>query len=190
MGIVEKPELPASPPQSGEEQVLARLGLKLFYLRTRERGLSQQEVADRLGVRQATLSQIERGRALPSCTLLGELCRFFDVTPTYFLDAERGVIPLPTERWTLRNALVSVGMWVEVDRENLVVGEDGRLLVPLVEGGGFYDEAAARLLKEADGRSVDAEIRAQREELLQAEAALADALEEELGRHPRRRGKV
>ncbi|MHC5062503.1 MAG: helix-turn-helix domain-containing protein [Planctomycetota bacterium] len=166
---------------------MARLGLKLFYLRTRERKLSQQGVADRLGVRQATLSQIERGKVLPSCALLGELCRFFDVTPTFLLDEERGVLPLPTERWALRNALVSVGMWVEVDPETLVEGREGRKLAPMLEGGEFFDEAAADVLRKANGRPAEKEIAAQRRALAAEESELTRELEGELQQHPRRR---
>src|SRR5690606_24196595 len=56
---------------------VAKLGLKVFYLRTREKRWSQQQVADALGVRQATLSHIEQGRSLPNCALLRALCEFF-----------------------------------------------------------------------------------------------------------------
>ncbi len=37
---------------------VARIGAKLYYLRTRERRLSQQQAADGLGIRQATLSHL------------------------------------------------------------------------------------------------------------------------------------
>ena len=49
---------------------MTRIGLKIFYLRTREQRLSQAQLAKALGIRQATLSHVEQGISLPSCTLL------------------------------------------------------------------------------------------------------------------------
>ena len=93
---------------------MASLGLKLFYLRTREKKLSQKDVAAQLGVRQATISNLEQENTAPHWALVVELCQFYDVTPTFLSDDARGVVPLPTERWGLRNALVTLGMSIEV----------------------------------------------------------------------------
>jgi transcriptional regulator with XRE-family HTH domain len=161
---------------------LARIGLKIFYLRTRVRRISQQEMADVLGVRQATLSHIERGTTLPTYALLLELCRFFDVTPTFLMDDERGVIPATSDRWSMRGALLTAGMWIEAPRDRLIGLGDGRVLCPLLPGENFHDEDA----KEARLRE-KAEVDRLAEERDALERLLVRTMQGELRRHPRRR---
>lgn len=167
---------------------MTRLGLKVFYLRTRERQLSQQSVADLMGVRQATLSNIERGVSLPSMPLLVELCRFYDVTPTFLLDEARGVMPLQSERWRMRDALATVGMWIEVAKDSTVDLGDGKVLCPLRAGESFYDEEA-RDLRLKNGHvsgSLDELVESRRRD----ESELERLLDQELRTHPRRRGRA
>jgi len=166
---------------------LARLGLKIFYLRTRERKLSQQAVADSMGVRQATLSNIEQGVSLPSAPLLLELCKFYDVTPTFLVDDDRGVVPFPTERWRLRDALVTVGMWVEVSKDDVVHLGDGKLLCPLKPGESFYDDDARRAREKAGRGRSQRELKALFADREDEEKSLVRALNGELRTHPRRR---
>ncbi len=170
---------------------MTRIGLKVFYLRTREQRLSQQQLAKALGIRQATLSHVEQGTSLPSCALLLQLCKFFDVTPTYLLDDERDLVPLPTERWGLRNALVTVGMWIEVPEEEVVETPDGKLLCPLQPKEAFYDQEAMELRagksKPSQGRAAIKRLRRRRRD---ASAELALELRRELRTHPRRRPAV
>ncbi|MHC4077947.1 MAG: helix-turn-helix domain-containing protein [Planctomycetota bacterium] len=167
---------------------MTRIGLKIFYLRTREQQLSQQQLSKVLGIRQATLSHVEQGTSLPSCTLLLQLCKHFDVTPTYLLDDERDVVPLPTERWGLRNALVTVGMWIEAPEDAVVETADGKLLCPLQPREAFYDQEAMALRVEkgerARGRAAVSRLRRRRRD---ASQELAIELKRELRTHPRRR---
>lgn len=150
---------------------LARLGLKLYYLRTREQRMSQQEVAKALRIRQATLSHVERGISMPGCALLKQLCRLFDVTPTFLLDEERGVRPLPSERWARRNELATGGMWVEADAAATRRTEEGRLLAQVRSVGRDSGE-------EPTGPFDDPQ---------QVDQRLALELEAEMQLHPRRR---
>ena len=167
---------------------MAQLGLKLYYLRTRERRLSQQEVADALQIRQATLSHLERGRSQPNHDVLGRICRYFDVTPTWLLDDERGVVPRPTERWSRRDALLTTGMWVELDPAGDLALADGGRLSPLPAGTPFYDEEAAALRRRAtDAATAEAELARRAAEEAEDEAVIVAALEHELAQHPRRR---
>ena len=133
---------------------MARIGLKIFYLRTRVRQLSQQKMADAIGIRQATLSNIEQGISQPTTPLLLELCKYFDVTPTYLVDDARGVQPLPSERWSQRNALVAVGMWIEAPRVDVVDLGDGNVLCPLLPKEAFYDEEAKAEREKQSRRTV------------------------------------
>jgi transcriptional regulator with XRE-family HTH domain len=52
--------------------VRARVGLNVQQAR-RERGLSQEELADRAGVHQTYLSGVERGRRNPTVTVLQKI---------------------------------------------------------------------------------------------------------------------
>ena len=167
---------------------MARTGLKVFYLRTREQQLSQQQLSKALGIRQATLSHVEQGISLPSCALLLQLCKFFDVTPTWLLDDERDVVPLPTERWGLRNALVTVGMWIEAPKDTVVETEDGKLLCPLQPREAFYDQEAMELRTKKGGRSqARAAVSRLRRRRRDRSQELTVELKRELRTHPRRR---
>ncbi|MCB9889438.1 MAG: helix-turn-helix transcriptional regulator [Planctomycetes bacterium] len=167
---------------------MASLGLKLFYLRTREKKLSQREVAERLGVRQGTISHIEQEVTAPHWSLLVDLCRFYDVTPTFLADEQRGVVPLPTERWGLRNALVTVGMWVEVSRDAVVDTEDDRRLCAIEPGGAFYDAEAVDVRRRyRRGAASQAALAKLRSEQDKQDKLLEAALRREQKEHPRRR---
>lgn len=163
---------------------MVRLGLKVFYLRTRVCEMSQQELADTIGVRQATLSNIERGSAMPTLPLLIEFCRYFDVSPSYLIDDARGVEPRPTERWSARDGLVTSGMWVELDRKDSKLLPDGKLLCRLAAGARFYDDEA-RQRREAANASK--QIKALRASRRRKESALEKTLQHELEQHPRSR---
>ena len=51
----------------------------------KERGLTQKDLAQKAGLRQATLSHIERGFAAPRADKLVALCRALDVSADYLL---------------------------------------------------------------------------------------------------------
>ncbi len=167
---------------------MASLNLKLFYLRTREKGLSQQAVADALDVRQATVSHLERGQSSPTAALLLSLCLFFDVTPTWLLDEERDIPPLPTERWTLRNGLLTVGMWIEAPAKAIVRLRGGRALCPLLPDAAFFDDEAAQIRRSEKGeRAIRAAIATLAEQRAELHAKLAAELAAEQTVHPRQR---
>ncbi len=167
---------------------MVRIGLKIYYLRTRVRAISQAHLADRLGVRQATVSHIERGRSEPTLALLLELCRFFDVTPTYLIDPDRGLPLRPTDRWALRDALVTVGMWIEVPESEVESAGPGRVFAPLLPGQVFYDEEAHEAV--TDMETAEARLRHLEERRLEDQERshdLEQEIEAELREHPRRR---
>ena len=166
---------------------MARLGLKLFYLRTRERGLSQRQVADAVGVRQATLSHIEQGVSQPNSALLVQLCRFLDVTPTFLLDDERGILPRTAERWQNRDALVTTGDWIELPRDALAETPDGRLLCPIRAGEAFFDDEAATVRRQHTAEDAERKLREHTAAARAAEDTITAELEAELVAHNRRR---
>ena len=128
---------------------MARLSLKLFFLRTRLFGVSQRELADRLGIRQAMVSQLERDRAKPSIELLQRICECFDVSADYLLDDSRGLTLEPSDRWRDRAPRIVTGMWVEAPQSEIIRLDNDKLLVPLLPGESFYDDEAKDLRVES-----------------------------------------
>ncbi|MBS5145700.1 MAG: helix-turn-helix domain-containing protein [Butyricicoccus pullicaecorum] len=51
----------------------------------KEHELSQQELAQKLGVNQTAVSQWERGVTTPSSTAMVDLCKLWNVTPDFLL---------------------------------------------------------------------------------------------------------
>jgi len=66
-----------------EKSVKPVVSVRLEKLR-RKSGLSQQALADKLGVSRATINRIEGGLVLPETLLLFSLADFFDVPADYF----------------------------------------------------------------------------------------------------------
>ncbi|MCL2847046.1 MAG: helix-turn-helix domain-containing protein [Firmicutes bacterium] len=63
------------------------LGKRVYELR-RERELSQQEVADAIGVSQTTIGRIENGKIDVGSSTLLELAKFFNISSDYLLGIE------------------------------------------------------------------------------------------------------
>jgi transcriptional regulator with XRE-family HTH domain len=68
------------------------LASKLIKLRE-ERGLSQYEVADRLGIKRPRYNAWEQGIAKPRADMINKLAEFFEVNPNYLLGFEPSSIP-------------------------------------------------------------------------------------------------
>jgi len=120
------------------------LGLKLFYLRTRVRKLTQAVVAKELGIRQATVSNLEQDACEPGLKLLRTLCEYFDVTPTYLLCDTSYLEPQPSDRWSNRMGLVTTGQYLELEKNALHELPGKSFLVALLPGTPVYDEESAR----------------------------------------------
>ena len=54
----------------------------------KNKSLSQEQLADKLGVTKQAVSQMERGARKPSVTMLETLCDFFNVSTDYLLGKE------------------------------------------------------------------------------------------------------
>ena len=70
-------------------------GKKLAELRAR-RGLTQQQLAEQLGVSQKTITYYERRTVNPSLELIQRLAAFFDVSPAELVD--KAATPEPRRR--------------------------------------------------------------------------------------------
>lgn len=73
---------------------MSSVGERIRKLRE-DHGISQQALADAIGVQQSTISEIERGGNQPSWKTLHKLAQFFDVQPGNLLN-EPAPSPLPT----------------------------------------------------------------------------------------------
>lgn len=91
------------------------IGEFLAVLR-KSHGLTQQEVADRLGVSNRTVSAWERGTVMPDILLLPELAELYEVTVDEILAGERtaGALPLPEQTGPapFENKLAQFTMWL------------------------------------------------------------------------------
>ncbi len=67
---------------------MVNFGKKLKALRTGQ-GLSQRQLADRLGIAKSVVSYYESGDRYPSYDVLVKITRTFHVTTDYLLDMER-----------------------------------------------------------------------------------------------------
>src|SRR5690554_4541205 len=68
------------------------LGQKLVLLRV-NRGLSQYEVAERLGIKRARYNSWENGIAKPRIEMLRKLAEFYEVSPDYLLGYDPEKVP-------------------------------------------------------------------------------------------------
>lgn len=66
------------------------LGERIRKLRD-ERGLSQKQLADRLGVKKQTVSNWENGNAMPSMDMFVRVVELLHTTPNYLLGYEAKV---------------------------------------------------------------------------------------------------
>ncbi len=121
------------------------LGLKLYYQRTRVKKATQMIMAKELGIRQATISNLEQDISQPSLPLLRVLCEYFDITPTYLLDPELPLDAGPGELWSNRQTLIGTGQYLEVTEKAIHGLKDGQQLVAILPGTVVYDEEAARM---------------------------------------------
>ena len=60
-------------------------GLNLKYLR-RERGLTQEQISEKIGIDIRQYSRIETGKGFPSLSTLEKLCEVLEVEPAYLFD--------------------------------------------------------------------------------------------------------
>ncbi len=97
--------------------------LKLYYLRTREKKMTQKKVATKLEIRQATLSNLEQGSSMPSLDILLKLCEFYNVTPTWLLDEKAPLVPTPNDRWTAREKVRGKGGRLSPSAEKKLAAE-------------------------------------------------------------------
>lgn len=74
------------------------MGIRIMQKR-KEKGLRQRDLAEQLDLSNNHISNIERGKYLPSLGCLLQLCEILDETPDYFL---LGIISKPTEDILLR----------------------------------------------------------------------------------------
>ena len=51
----------------------------------RQSGLTQTEIANKIGVKQPTVGQYISGRAMPALDTFAKLCKVLDVSPGYIL---------------------------------------------------------------------------------------------------------
>ncbi|MEG1536341.1 MAG: helix-turn-helix transcriptional regulator [Clostridia bacterium] len=51
----------------------------------KENNLTQKEIAEKIGVGQATICLWESGASLPNCTAIKKMCEFYDISADFFV---------------------------------------------------------------------------------------------------------
>lgn len=115
---------------SQDEQFLKALGTRLAELRKKQ-GLSQQALADELGIAQQTLAHYEVGRARMPVSLLPELARRFGVGTDELLGmrragAKRGPAPKLQRHLERISALPKVKQRAVMEVIEAVLAQSGR----------------------------------------------------------------
>lgn len=60
------------------------IGFRIMFKR-KERGFSQEELAERIGLSKNHISNIERGKNIPTTTFILKICEVLGETPDYYL---------------------------------------------------------------------------------------------------------
>lgn len=71
------------------------LSEKLYELRKKS-GLSQEQLAEQLGVSRQAISKWESGKAVPESSTLISISKYFNVTLDYLMKEDSSVVPEPT----------------------------------------------------------------------------------------------
>lgn len=97
--------------------------LKLRELRI-EKGVSQEEVADALNVKNYTIGNWERNRAEPNMSAIIELANYFGCTTDYLLGRENdfGIVNVETSLSSFQNKLLEVVDKLSRDDQFQVLG--------------------------------------------------------------------
>ena len=74
-----------------KEDFIMKLSDKIVRLR-KSNGMSQEELADKLGVSRQAISRWEMGTAMPDATNILQLSRLFQVTTDYLLNTKATMI--------------------------------------------------------------------------------------------------
>lgn len=68
------------------------IGEKIFYIRT-ERGISQEALAEQLGVSRQSVSKWELGESVPVLDKISAICAYFDISYNDFLSEDAEIVP-------------------------------------------------------------------------------------------------
>lgn len=94
------------------------IGLKIRELR-KERGLSQQDLADNIGISRSTVSGYEQQTSQPDLETLRKLALLFNVSSDYLLGIENENIP--SEEFMQK--LVYYGRKLNITNRDIIIGD-------------------------------------------------------------------
>ena len=84
------------------------LSEKLYELRKKS-GLSQEQLAEQLGVSRQAISKWESGKAVPESSTLISISKYFNVTLDYLMKEDGSVVPEPAIGEELEQPVTSTG---------------------------------------------------------------------------------
>ncbi len=104
--------------------------------RRKLQGLTQTQLAERIGITQAFLAEIEKGRKRPSIEVLEKLCAELECSADYILGITQSRDYLKLEQNDVPPALLSRGitreMLQEVEKRN-ISGEEFRIALKIAQ---------------------------------------------------------
>ena len=122
---------------------------RLIKLRE-DKGLSQYEVADRLGIKRPRYNAWEQGLAKPRTDMINKLAEFFEVSPDYLLGFEQSTIP----SWATRKDVRDFKKMLEEDApvmfDGVPLDEEDREKVMRVMEAIFWDAKKQNKRKPTD----------------------------------------
>lgn len=99
---------------SQKEVISMSIGERLYNLR-KERGLSQEDLANELGVSRQTVSKWETGESTPDFDKIIPICNFYGITSDELISGKKDIVVANEEDnrkvWA-RNLAISVGLYI------------------------------------------------------------------------------
>ena len=102
--------------KGGHRMDQVRIGAFIKELR-KEKGLTQEQLAERLNVSGRTVSRWETGANMPDISLLVELAEFFDVSIPEIIDGERKSEKMDQETKEVANIMAD---YADAEKENII----------------------------------------------------------------------
>lgn len=79
----------------------------------KEKGTTQTEVADGIGILKQSLSYYVNARRVPDITVLKKMCEYFNVSADYFIGTNKEMVFLENKIDELEQKLTSIKMIIE-----------------------------------------------------------------------------
>lgn len=116
----------------------AKIGSFMKAIR-KEKGLTQEQLAERLGVSQKSVSRWETGKTMPDYSLLPNICEILEINVAELLGAERVAGDSVPKKQVTAMAQSMISLVNNRNRIQKIVGAVLSAIIMLVCGVGLYN---------------------------------------------------